>query len=257
MLVKRNPFARPRPGDEILPNVHLLGTHRVNFYAVTDGRSVTLVDCGFDGHRRYLQRWLDMSGRRLSDVEAIILTHGHADHVGFAERLRRQGIPVYLHDADTAFAMSPRGRRPPQRLRRGFWHASALGLLGEAALDGVFVQPVLKEVRRLSADSQLDVPGRPTVVAVPAHSAGSVAFRLPGQGALLTGDTLMTRDPMFGGADRAVVFAEHTDRDHAALEALIHLRPLADDALLPAHGEPWTDAEAVGRAIRQARIATA
>ncbi len=240
-----------------MPGVHLLGSHRVNFFAVTEGRSVTLVDCGFDGHRRYLEAWLDRTGRRLSDIEAVILTHGHADHVGFAERLRRTGVPVWLDAADQAFAMCASGRQPPQRLKRSIWRPGALGLFAEAACDGVFSQPILKEVQTLVHDTTLDVPGRPLVVPVPAHSAGSVAFHLPQQDGLLTGDALMTRDPMFGGSDRALVFAEHTERDDAALAALSHLAPHRSSALLPAHGDAWVEPGAVGKAIDEAVIARA
>ena len=36
----------------------------------------------------------------------MILTHGDTDHVGFAERLRRDhGVPVFAHEAD-----APRAR---------------------------------------------------------------------------------------------------------------------------------------------------
>jgi glyoxylase-like metal-dependent hydrolase (beta-lactamase superfamily II) len=236
--------------------VHVLGSRRVNFYAVEEGRSITLIDCGFDGHRRYLEAWLEQRGRRLSDVEAVLLTHGHADHVGFAERLRALGVPVYLDAADTSFAMSPAGRRPPQRLLRSLWRPSVMGLFGEAVLDGVFTQPLLQATLPLPAGKPLDVPGRPVVVPVPAHSAGSVAFRFVERGALFTGDALMTRDPMLGGPDRALVFAEHTERDADAFDALRHLAPYGDDALLPAHGDAWVERGAVARAIREAVIAT-
>jgi glyoxylase-like metal-dependent hydrolase (beta-lactamase superfamily II) len=191
----------------------------------------------------------------MSDVEAILLTHGHADHVGFAERLRATGVPVYLDAADAPFAMRPEGRRPPQRLRRSLWRPSVLGLFGEAVLDGVFTQPLLKETRPLPRGAPLDVPGQPLVVPVPAHSAGSVAFRFPARGALFTGDALMTRDPMLGGPDRAIVFAEHTDQNQSSLEALRHLTPYGDDALLPAHGDAWVQPGSVARAIQEAVIA--
>ena len=47
------------------------------------------------------RRW---AGRRRT-FAAIVLTHGDTDHVGFADRLRREpGIPVYVHAADAARA---------------------------------------------------------------------------------------------------------------------------------------------------------
>jgi glyoxylase-like metal-dependent hydrolase (beta-lactamase superfamily II) len=80
----RNPFATARLPTEVLPGITLLGSRRINFYALTEGRSVTLVDCGFYGHLRYLEAWLERTGRKLTDIEAVVITHGHADHLGFA-----------------------------------------------------------------------------------------------------------------------------------------------------------------------------
>ena len=248
----RNRFAQPRTASDVLPGVILLGTRRVNFYAVTEGRAITLIDCGFDGHWRYLHQWLDVSGHTLGDIEAVVLTHGHADHVGFAQRLGNQGIPVHLHADDAAFASSAKGRRPPQRLRRNLWRPSVLQLLGEATLDGVFSQEPLRDPHTFTDGMVLDVPGRLEVIAVPGHSAGSVALHHRATETLFTGDALMTRDPMLGH-EGPLVFAEHTRRTPMALEALRRLEPYGDTALLPAHGEPLTTHGSTRDAITQAR----
>ena len=49
-----------------------------------------------------------------------MLTHGDSDHVGFAERLRREnGVPVYVHSADADRARGgskPKAAMGPMRL---------------------------------------------------------------------------------------------------------------------------------------------
>jgi len=255
MLLRNNPFSRDRDLEEVMDGVHLLGTHRVNFYVIEEGASITLVDCGFQGHRRYLDRWLAARGKSIANIEAIILTHGHQDHVGFAEQLRARGTPVYMHPADDHYLRGVTLRMPPQRLLRSLWRPTAMSLLLEAAGDGVFSQPELGAYEPIIPGEYIDVPGRPFVVPVPGHSPGSVAFHLPDRGVLFTGDALMTRDPFFGGEDRALVFADHTDRNEACLDALSAFDSYADAALLPAHGDAWTAPGSVGRAVADAVIA--
>ena len=236
-------------------DVVLLGSQRVNFYAITEGRAVTLVDCGFRGHWRYLREWLDATGRTVADIEAIVLTHGHADHVGFAQDLADLGIPVHLHAADVAFASAPSYTRPPKRLSRRLWRPSAFSLFLEAVTDGVLRQPPLRAPRPFIDGDVLDVPGRLRVVQVPGHNAGSCALYRSDSESLFSGDALMTLDPMFRTVG-AVTFAEDDRHDGAALAGLTALGPYRHAGLLPAHGEPWTAPGSVGEALDAAVIST-
>jgi glyoxylase-like metal-dependent hydrolase (beta-lactamase superfamily II) len=249
----RNPFATARVPTEILPGITLLGSRRVNFYALTEGRGVTLVDCGFYGHLRYLEGWLEQTGRKLTDIEAVVITHGHADHLGFASIFEALGVPVFVPEPDLAFARSTQARLPPVRLRRSLWRPSCLRLVLEATLDGVFTQPPVRAALGYSPSATLDVPGRLQAIHVPGHSAGNCSLYFPAAGAVFSGDSLMTRDPMLG-SEGPLVFAEHPAKNQAAFASLSRLRPFADAALLPAHGEPWPERGALGRALGNARI---
>src|SRR3954468_5107192 len=91
----------------------------VNWYLLDDADGVTIVDAGPPRHPRHwalLPRALERIGRRLDDVRALVLTHGHYDHVGFAERVRTElRIPVYAPRGEGIYRPSPRaaGRTPP------------------------------------------------------------------------------------------------------------------------------------------------
>jgi hypothetical protein len=56
------------------------------------------------------------------------------------------------------------------------------------------------------------------------------------------------------GHEGPLVFSEHPAQNEEAFNSLVQLQRFADAALLPAHGEPWTQPGSVGRAIDGARV---
>src|ERR1700694_3032442 len=92
--------------------IHRAGTEIVNWYLLEEGGRVTIVDAGCPGYRGQLEGALREIGRTIEDVEAIVLTHAHIDHVGFAQRLQdERGTPVYAHQAEVPQATTG---KPPK-----------------------------------------------------------------------------------------------------------------------------------------------
>jgi len=91
---------------KIAPCIHRIGDDAtVNAYLVEDSGEVTIIDAAMPGFYDDIPRELAAMGRTIEDVRAIVLTHGHSDHIGFAERLRRaRSLPVWVHEADAALA---------------------------------------------------------------------------------------------------------------------------------------------------------
>src|SRR4249920_1668367 len=91
---------------QIASDIHRIGDRSfINAYVIEEANEVTLVDAGVAGLYRDLPKELASMGRTIDDVRALVLTHGHSDHIGFAERLRAERhVPVSVHEADAALA---------------------------------------------------------------------------------------------------------------------------------------------------------
>src|SRR5207344_1345138 len=86
--------------------------------------------------------------RSLADVRALLITHGDSDHLGFAERLRKEaGVPVYVHKADAARA---RGTDKPKTTWGRFKIGAVLRFLLYAGRRGGLRTTYLSDLRELS-----------------------------------------------------------------------------------------------------------
>jgi glyoxylase-like metal-dependent hydrolase (beta-lactamase superfamily II) len=235
---------------KIAPHLHRIGSDIVPSYLVEDGTDVTIVDAGIAGLWRELPGELEAMGRSMAEVRAVILTHGDTDHIGYAERIRREhGVPVHIHADDAARATGakglPNGKAGPKKV------GPTLGFLWYAARHGGLRTTHLKEVRTFTGGEVLDVPGSPRVVHLPGHTEGSVAFHFPAIDAVFAGDALTTRNVLTGV--RGPQPAPFTLDPAMALASLDAVAELDATWLLPGHGPAWDGG--VREAIRRVREA--
>ena len=235
---------------ELAPGIRRVGSDSiVNSYLVEEGGEVTIIDAGAPGLWSLVPRELEAMGRRLEDVRAIVLTHGHTDHVGYAERARRErGWPVLVHEADEDLATGRRKNTSGKvRLRIG----PLLGFTWWSARRGLLRVPPLVEVATFGDGATLDLPGSPHVILVPGHTPGSAALHLPSHDALFIGDAIATYSVSDGyrGPRIAPFGADYAQ----ARDSLLRLQNLEARMVLPGHGDAFTGG--VDEAIRQAREA--
>lgn len=222
----------------LAPGLHRVGNDLVACYLVVDDSGVTVIDAGLAGQWDDLVAELESIGRGPGDVRGVLLTHGDVDHLGFAERLRRDHrVPVWVHEADAARA---RGEvKPPASARGRFRLGAVAQFIWYAARKGGLRTTYLTEVRTLAGGEVLDLPGSPRVIALPGHSPGSVAFQVPLVDAVFVGDALTTRHVLTGVEGPAPApFTDDPDQAQASLGAL---RGIGATWVLPGHGAPWSD----------------
>jgi glyoxylase-like metal-dependent hydrolase (beta-lactamase superfamily II) len=236
----------------VAPGIQRIETASTNCYLLEDDDGLTFVDAGLPGTWPDADRAVHELGHTWSDVRAIVLTHGHFDHVGFAARAqRRHGVSVWVHEADARIATHPYRYRPGRpRLLYPLLHPRAVPHLLAMTMDGALRVPGVRSLTTFTGGEELDVPGRPRVVATPGHTDGHCALHLPERGVVFSGDGLVTLDPYTGRRGPRVVARAGT-RDAEAAEASLEVLASTEAAtLLPGHGEPWMDG--VGPAVESA-----
>lgn len=236
---------------KLAPSLRRVGDDLVNSYLVEEAGALTLIDAGVPGQWADLLAELAAMGRSLADIRGVVLTHGDTDHVGFAERLRREyGVPVHVHEADAALARgetkkkAATGPMKPGPLLRFLWYAGRRG--------GLRTTPIREGVAIADGET-LDLPGSPRIIHIPGHTPGSIAVHVPAVDAVFVGDALTTGHVLTGatGPQPAPFTVEPT----MALDSLARLEGLSASWVLPGHGAPWSGG--IAEAIRLVRAASA
>ncbi len=225
---------------DVAGGVHRICDSFVNWYLVEDAGRVTVVDAGLPPSWESLHRALTEIGRIPGDLDAIILTHAHADHLGFAERARTElGIPVWVHEDEvwlTRHTLRYKTERSPIPYMR---HAQARRSLRGVLRTGALFTKAIGEVRTFEDGETLDLPGGPRVVYTPGHTFGHCSFHLPERDVLIAGDALVTFDPYTGADGPRVPPRGSTADARQAVRSLDRLAETGAETILPGHGEPW------------------
>lgn len=209
-----------------------------------EGRAV-MIDSGLDKSSvRKALRAIDQLGATL---EAVLITHGHADHFGGAGWLTEQmEMPVYAPGIEAAFVAHP-------LLEPLFLYGGATPI---AELRGKFTlaEHSAPDVRPLAGGRQ-EIAGLPLrVISLPGHAPAQVGIGY-GETTLFCGDAVFPQATL----DRhPILFCADLD---AWLETLARLPKLSYTRYVPGHGAPLTDditalAEQNTRRLREIRERT-
>ncbi|WP_368411364.1 MBL fold metallo-hydrolase [Paludisphaera mucosa] len=178
----------PRPVAEGLA---FLRTGIVNVFLVgrpgAGDRNWVLVDAGLPG---WADSIADAAARRFGErarPAAIVLTHGHFDHVGALETLAdRWDAPIYAHAMELPYLTGRSAYPPPDPTVGGGAMATLSWLYPRGPIDlGDRVHPLPEDGT---------VPGLPgwRWVATPGHTPGHVSFFRDADRALIAGDAFVT-----------------------------------------------------------------
>jgi glyoxylase-like metal-dependent hydrolase (beta-lactamase superfamily II) len=202
-----------------------------------------------------LEHALDAIGFRPAQVEALVLTHAHFDHLGFARRIREEwDVPVWGHPYEGYIARHPyRYAHENPRSIYPIQHPKAVPILTAMSVAGAWTVRGLAGLVPVVEGETIDVPGRPTAIFSPGHTFGHCALHLPERDVLISGDALATLDPYTGARGPQIVSGAATVDSAQALASLDALEATGAGLVLPGHGEPWRDG--IASAAQRAREA--
>lgn len=166
---------------EVTDNVYLVpGKLWASHIYILNDTPLTLVDTGLPYSLEALEETLKGINREMSDIELILHTHGHVDHIGSTARIKQTSPKaiVSAHDADESLFDGCYQYRGWNRVG---------GLLDKTARLALKIS-YFKLDRYI--DNEIDLLGGLRVIHTPGHTPGSVCFYSERYGILFSGDTL-------------------------------------------------------------------
>ena len=211
---------------ELLQDIHLVDGVTCNVYLLFEPGIVTLVDTGLPGSAAKVFAYLRALRRDPLDLQRIILTHQHVDHVGGLAALAAQtGAEVIAPAGDTP---AIEGRAPRELPKGPLRPAFSLFLLPRLQ-----IAKVTRQVRPGERIPVFEADGGLRVIDTPGHTLGHVSFYLPGRRLLFAGDAYRHAGQRIAPPPRMFT----TDMAMAC-RSLAALARLDVDASLPGHGAP-------------------
>jgi len=201
-------------------------------------RHWVLVDTGIPGATPLIERAAKKRFGGHSRPAAILMTHGHFDHVGgLAHLAKKWNTPIYAHDLELPYLDGRASYPEPDPKVGGGLMATLSPLYPRGPVD---VRPWLQE---LPADGT--VPGLPgwKWLHTPGHAAGHVSFWRSQDRLLIAGDAFVTtgQESVY-----AVVVQKpemhgppmyFTPDWHAARDSVRKLAALAPEIVVTGHGQ--------------------
>lgn len=225
----------------VADNIHRVAHADVNLYIVEDGGRIMLVDAGLPAMWKMTVAAIRGLGRSPRDITALVLTHAHFDHLGFAARLQHDlDVPIYCHPGDYYIAAHPyRYKHEKSRLLYPVKYPRCIPILGRMTAAGALMVKGVTNLRPLDGGAAASLPGSPVVVPTPGHTAGHCALHFPARDTVISGDALVTLDPYTGARGPHIVAAAATADTRQALDSLTGLAQTDARIVLPGHGEPF------------------
>jgi len=230
-------------GIAVMPDIYSYTIQIVNIALVGNAESgeFVLVDAGMPGSADEIISLTESRFGSNSRPKAIVLTHGHFDHVGaIIELVEHWNVPVYAHELELPFLTGKSSYPEPDPTVEGGMVAKMSPMFPNEPINlGSHVQSFPKDG---------NIPGMPgwRFIHTPGHSPGHVSFYRESDGALIAGDAfvtvkqeylykVLTQEQEISGPPRYL-----TTDWKAAKQSVQELQRLKPSIAVTGHGLPMT-----------------
>ncbi len=229
--------------DHVASGVVGLRIMLVNVFAVTGPQGWVLVDAGLPLSEGRILRWTETQFPRHKPC-AVVLTHGHFDHVGaLTDLLRDWGVPIFAHELEHPFLTGKSKYPPPDATAGGGFMSLLAPFYPRGPID------VSSRLQALPKDGSVPFLDGWRWIATPGHTQGHVSFYRESDGCLLVGDafcttkqesvlSIATQKPELHGPP-----AYYTSDWNAAKLSVEKLASLKPQTVAPGHGSPMSGTE--------------
>lgn len=225
--------------EQLATGVHRLEGSCTNAYIIADGDDTLLVDALYPADVSLIPTTLRELDRSLDSVSALLITHGHVDHLGAARRLHTaHGVDVRAHRDEAPNVRGEREERiETSAMLLRLWRPTMLRFVTRVLRAGALRIRHPETVVEFDVDGQpLDVPGRPEPVFTPGHTSGHCAYLLRDRGVLLTGDALVTQDVLTDERGARLLDPLFNTDQAATVSSLDRLAEVDAEVVGPGHG---------------------
>ena len=223
----------------IADDVMYLRTMMVNVYLIKDGTSWVLIDAGLRGYADTIRRAAREFVGSDAPPHAIVLTHGHFDHIGSLDALlEKWNVPVFAHPLERPYLTGRSSYPPPDPLvGRG-----SMALLSRLYPRGPI--DISSRLQRLADDHALPGLGAWRWLPTPGHTAGHVSLYRERDRVLIAGDAVTTtqQESLVAVATQRPELhgppAYFTQDWRASGDSVGRIAALEPEILATGHGEP-------------------